>query len=98
MTNDVLDRAYSLTQAIESAAAQGDWLQAATHADERSPLLMSLQREQTPQALALIREIQRIDAAVAQRAQTGQEQLVTQHNESLKKIQATSLYHKTGML
>jgi hypothetical protein len=98
MAIDVLKRAHGLTQAIESAIAEGDWVRASSLAQERSPLLMGLQADQTPEALAIIREIQRIDAAIAQQAHAGQERLVAQQSQSMYKISATSMYHKTGMM
>src|SRR5258707_735708 len=98
MTNDSLDRALGLTEAIEAAVSQGDWLRAAALAEERSPLLMSLQPEQTPEAIETIRRIQRIDAVVTEQARTGQDRLAAQHNVAIQRIESVSMYHTTGML
>jgi flagellar protein FliT len=98
MTDDSLDRALGLSQAIEAAAAEGDWLRAAALAEERSPLLMSLSPTQTPQALETIRTIQRIDVAVTEQAKAGRDRLATQHSEAIQRIESVSLYHATGML
>ena len=98
MTNDSLDRALGLTEAIEVTATQGDWLRASALAEERSPLLMSLQPEQTPRALETIRAIQRIDAVVTERAKAGQDRLAAQHQVAIQRIESVSLYHTTGML
>jgi flagellar protein FliT len=98
MTDDTLNRALGLSQAIETAVAEGDWVRASALAEERSPLLMSLSPTQTPQALEKIRAIQRIDASVSEHARNGRDDLAARHSGALKRIESVSLYHRTGML
>ncbi|CAG4903339.1 flagellar protein FliT [Paraburkholderia saeva] len=98
MTDDTLNRALGLTQAIETAVAEDDWVRASALAEERSPLLMSLSPTQTPQALETIRAIQRIDASIREYIRNGHDRLAAQHGAALKRIESVSLYHRTGML
>ena len=55
MSNETLTRAYELTRTLVAALDAGDYCVAADLADERSPLLMSLGREQSDTGLAMIR-------------------------------------------
>ena len=64
MTNDTLSRAFDLTRAMQSAADARDWVRVAALVDERSPLLMNLSGEQTPEALDRVRQIMAIDASI----------------------------------
>ncbi|CAG4899280.1 flagellar protein FliT [Paraburkholderia gardini] len=98
MADEPLDRALDLSQAIEAAAVEGDWLRAAALVEERSPLLMSLSPTQTPEALDKIRTIQRIDVAITEQAKTGSDRIASQHSAAIGRIKAVRLYHTTGML
>ncbi|MBN3752825.1 flagellar protein FliT [Paraburkholderia sp. Tr-20389] len=96
--NDSLNRALDLTRALEAAVVQQDWPRASAIVEERSPLLMSLSPEQTPEALEKIRTIQRIDAGIAVHARSGMDRLADRHGDALRRIKSVSLYHTTGML
>ncbi|AUT69925.1 flagellar protein FliT [Paraburkholderia hospita] len=96
--NDSLTRALDLTHALESAVSQQDWARASAIVEERSPLLMSLRPEQTPEALDKIRAIQRIDAGISQQTRTGMDRLTERHGDALRRIKSVSMYHSTGML
>jgi pyrroline-5-carboxylate reductase len=96
--NDSLTRALDLTRALEDAVSQQDWPRASAIVEERSPLLMSLRPEQTPEALEKIRTIQRIDASVSQQARVGMDRLSERHGDALRRIKSVSMYHTTGML
>ena len=65
MSNESLTRAYELTRTLVAALDAGDFAFAADLAEERSPLLMSLEREQTDEDLALIREIMALNESRA---------------------------------
>jgi len=80
----VLSRALELTQAIERAAATGDWLTAARLAEERSPLLMSLSASQTPDAMTTIRRIQDVNAALVDGAKAAQQELQREFRAALR--------------
>src|SRR5690349_6053113 len=96
--HDSLARALDLTRALEDAVSQQDWLRASAIVEERSPLLMTLEPQQTPEALEKIRTIQRMDAAITLQTRSGMERLSQQHGEALQRIKSVSLYHRTGML
>ena len=96
--HDSLTCALDLTHALDAAVSQQDWLRASAIVAERSTLLMSLKPEQTPEALAKIRTIQRMDAAITAQARRGMEQLTAQHGEAMQRIKSVSLYQATGML
>ena len=93
-----LNRAYELTRSIADAVSQDDWLAASQLADERSPLLMSLRREQSDEALAVIREIQSIDSAVMQRVGGAREAMTSRFQDAQRRVAAASFYQKTGQL
>lgn len=97
-TDETLSRVFELTEAMEAAAAQGDWLHAAALAQERSPLLMSLPPTQTPHALSVIRAIQDIDSAVTRHADAGRDELATRLNDSMQRIKAAGSYQTVGKL
>ena len=98
MTTDTLNQALHLTHAMQSATALRDWERVAALADARSPLLMGLSPEQTPEALDTIRRIMEIDASIAQDAQANRDQLAQQFTASRERIRAAGLYQATGML
>ncbi|ACC72161.1 flagellar protein FliT [Paraburkholderia phymatum] len=96
--NDSLTRALDLTRALEDAVSQQDWPRASAIVEERSPLLMSLGPQQTPDALEKIRAIQQIDAGITVQARAGMDRLSERHGDALRRIKSVSLYHTTGML
>ncbi|MGF6596467.1 flagellar protein FliT [Paraburkholderia sp. GAS448] len=98
MESNSLRRALTLTHALKTAVAQGDWVKAAALGDERSALLMSLQPGQPEEALAMIREIQQIDRAVTEQIKAGKENLEEHHNRAIRRLESVSKYHSTAML
>jgi hypothetical protein len=96
-TEESLVHAVRLTHAIDSAVQQGDWLRAEALVAERSPLLMSLQPNQPPHALAMIREIQTLDAQITTRSKVGFDSLSNQNAEAMQRIKSTRQYLKVGM-
>ncbi|ENH6340838.1 flagellar protein FliT [Burkholderia vietnamiensis] len=98
MTTDNLSRAFDLTRAMQSAADARDWVRVAALVGERSPLLMSLSGEQTPDALDRVRQIMAIDASITAHAQADHHRLTAEFAQSQERIKAASLYQKTGML
>ncbi|PXW22413.1 flagellar protein FliT [Paraburkholderia caballeronis] len=98
MTTEALTRAAQLTHEIHAAVLQRDWLRAETLIAERSPLLMSLKREQPPKALALIREIQTLDEQISAAARVGLDRLTEENVQARQRINSVSQYHAIGML
>ncbi|MXN77235.1 flagellar protein FliT [Burkholderia sp. 4701] len=98
MTIDTLSRAFNLTRDMQSATDARDWARVAALADERSPLLMSLSRDQTPDVLDLVRQIMAIDASITEQAQADRDRLAVEFAQSRDRIKAAGLYQTTGML
>lgn len=98
MSDTSLSRAYALTRSIAEATEAGDWLGAARLVDERSPFIRAIGKEQSEEGLALVREIQRLDAAVMQRAGGARDMVTTRFNEAQRRVAAASFYQKTGQL
>ncbi|WJF90397.1 flagellar protein FliT [Paraburkholderia bonniea] len=98
MVPESLTQAFTLTQAIEAAATRSDWVKAAALVETRAPLLKSLQPPQPPEALDIIRAIQRIDSAVAIHAQAEKDAMAVRQSHAMQQIESVSLYQTTGML
>lgn len=98
MLHAPLARAFELTRSIAAAADRDDWASVSQFVDERAPLIMALRPEQTAEALAAIREIQRIDASVMQRANGAHEALSRSFSEAQQRVTAAQFYQKTGLL
>ncbi|WP_044041856.1 hypothetical protein [Caballeronia insecticola] len=94
--HDLIQNAWSLTEAIEEAVGQEDWARAAELADVRAPLVMAIQAEQPAAALEIIRKIQASIDAVAARARDAQTSLATTYRRSMEGAQAASRYHQAA--
>jgi hypothetical protein len=93
---DLVSRVLALTQRIEAAARAADWDDAAALADQRAPLLMSIEPEQTPDALVSIRQIQHIDATVTALLQDAQAALSAEYSRSLRRAHAAATYQQAA--
>jgi hypothetical protein len=89
---------FALTQAIEEAASLADWQRAARLAEERSPLLMSIRREQEPASLALIDRIMTIDHAVMDEARQSRDELEVEYHAAMERSRSASKYHNIARL
>ncbi|WP_235851079.1 flagellar protein FliT [Paraburkholderia piptadeniae] len=98
MTIEALTRVVQLTHEIHDAVRQRDWLRAEMLVSERSPLLMSLTREQSPHALVMIREIQTLDEQISEAARVGLDTLTQENAKARQRIQSVRQYHAVGML
>ena len=94
----LLTRVWELTQAIEHAATMSDWSNAARLAEERSPLLMSLSASQTCDAMATIRRIQAVDAAIMADAKTTRRELHAEFQVALRGTEAAGQYGQVAQL
>ncbi|AFQ46606.1 flagellar protein FliT [Burkholderia cepacia] len=90
----LLERVWSLTQAIEHAASMADWPGAARLVEQRSPLLMSLAAPQSPDALAILKRIEEIDAAVMADAQTTRRELQAEFQAAIGRTEAALQYQR----
>jgi flagellar protein FliT len=89
-----IERIWQFTKAIEQAAAVGEWERAAELANERSPLLMSIGAPQTPAVIAQLKEIQAIDARIADAAQSAQKTLGVEYQASMRATRNVSQYQR----
>jgi flagellar protein FliT len=94
----LVEQVLGLTQEIAFAASLFDWPRAAGLAQERSPLLMSIQAEQTPAALELIRRIQELDAALLDNARESRDELGAEYRSAINSSKAVRQYHQIAQL
>ncbi len=98
MVTESLARAYELTRTLVTAVESGDWQLASDLVEERSPLIMTLERDQTDESLATIRTIQQMDTAVMSRARHAHEAMSSEFNDAKQRIAAAGFYQTTGKL
>jgi flagellar protein FliT len=94
----LIARLLELTIATEYAATLADWPEAARLTEERSPLFRQLTREQEAAAMATIRKIQAIDAAIAAEAAAAQSGMRAEYSAAMGKISAVNKYHQAARL
>lgn len=90
--------ALSLTLEMEHAATLENWVEVARLSLERSPLLMSLQPQQEPEALAAIRRIQSIDAVILSNARVSRDAMVAEFGEAIKRVRSVNAYHRVARM
>lgn len=98
MSNETLTRAYELTRTLAAALDAGDFRVAADLADERSPLLMSLGREQSDEALTMIRDIMAMNATIMDKAAAARNAISGQYNDAQRRVAAAGQYLATEQL
>lgn len=89
-----IDRIWQITKAIEQAVAVGEWQEAARLANERSPLVMSLGAQQSPDAIARLKQVHAIDARIAQAAQEAQQSLGNEYRTNMQATRNVSEYQR----
>ena len=98
MSNESVTRAHELTRTLLAALDAGDFAFAADLADQRSPLLMSIEREQTDADLALIREIIAMNATIMNKASTARDAVADHHGEARQRVSAAQQYLAAGQM
>jgi hypothetical protein len=93
---ELIQTAWSLTEAIEDAVGKEDWARAAELTEARAPLVAAMQAEQPAESLALIRKIQASIDAVAVRAQDAQTALSATYRRSMDGAKAASRYQQAA--
>ncbi|RFU47466.1 flagellar protein FliT [Paraburkholderia sp. DHOC27] len=93
----LVERVFEMTQAIAEAGQIADWQKAARLAQERSPLVRSIQREQAPVALAMIRRIQAMDRSLIDDARTTQAELTAEYELATRRIKSAQQYNRVAM-
>ncbi|WP_116137884.1 flagellar protein FliT [Trinickia diaoshuihuensis] len=98
MSNESLSRAYEMTRTLVAALDAGDFAFAADLAEERSPLLMSLEREQSDEALAMIREIMAMNDAIVDKASAARDAVAASHSDARQRVSAAREYLAAGQM
>ncbi|MDR5778219.1 flagellar protein FliT [Caballeronia sp. LZ065] len=94
--HELIQEAWSLTEAIETAVGNEDWARAAELTQARAPLVMAMRAEQPVESLAVIRRIQASMDAVASRAQMAQTALAANYRRSMDGAKAASRYQQAA--
>ncbi len=98
MSHESLARAYELSRTLVAALEAGDWQFAADLSKERSPLLMSLSADQTEEGIAMVREIQAMNAIIIEKAREARDMCTSRFSEARRGIEGARLYRKTQRL
>ncbi|KQR79604.1 hypothetical protein ASG35_06865 [Burkholderia sp. Leaf177] len=93
---ELIAKAWALTEAIESAAAENDWPRAAELTNARSPLLMSLQADQSDESMVTIRRIQASIATIMNVATSAETALMRNHRQALTQANAAGRYQQAA--
>ncbi|MDP9158221.1 MAG: flagellar protein FliT [Pseudomonadota bacterium] len=93
---ELIARAWALTEAIETAAADNDWPRAAELTNTRSPLLMGLQSDQPADAMFTIRRLQASIATIMNVATSAEITLMRNHRQALTQANAASRYQQAA--
>ena len=98
MSNESLARAYEMTRTLVAALDAGDFAFAADLAEERSPLLMSLEREQTDEDLAMIHEIMALNESIVSKASAARDAVAATHTDARERVSAAREYLAAGQM
>ncbi|WP_250482931.1 flagellar protein FliT [Caballeronia sp. GaOx3] len=93
---EVIQRAWALTEAIESAVAEQDWTRAAELTQARTPLVMQIGPEQSAEALMVIRKIQASIDSTMGHAQAANAMLASGYRRSMERAQAAGRYQQAA--
>lgn len=98
MQTTTVERIWKLTKEIELATAVCDWPDAARLASERSPLVMSLSVQQSPEAKAALRKIFEMDRTIVAHARTAQTELTAEYAQVVQGARGVSQYQRIAQL
>jgi hypothetical protein len=98
MSNESLTRAYELTRTLVAALDAGDFAFAADLAEARSPLLMSLEQQQTDEDLATIREIMAMNSSIMEKASAARDAVAASHSDAQQRVSAARQYLSAGQM
>jgi hypothetical protein len=94
----LVEQVLALTEEIDHAARIADWQRAARLSQQRSPLLMSLGPNQSPDTLALIRRIQELDNEMLREAGLAQSELASEYRTAMERTNVAHQYNSMAML
>ncbi|KIG02415.1 hypothetical protein [Caballeronia concitans] len=93
---ELIQRAWALTEAIEAAVDAQDWPRAAELTQARTPLVMAFEADQPAESLATIRRIQASIESTMERSQAAQTILSTGYRRSMEHAQAAGRYQQAA--
>lgn len=92
----LIERAWALTEQIEAAAADADWTRAAALTEARAPFVMAMQAPQPAEAMVVIRKIQASMEAVSQLARVAQMGIAATYRKSMDNAQKAGRYQQAA--
>jgi flagellar protein FliT len=90
--------AFHLTKAMERASMMGEWPRVQELATQRSSLLLSLEREQNPVSLDLIRQILLIGDTITENLMTAQSTVTAEHHRFRENVWHAKEYLDVGAM
>ncbi|CAL8475490.1 flagellar protein FliT [Caballeronia sp. S22] len=93
---ELIQHAWTLTEAIEAAVAAEDWVKAAELTQARTPLVMQIGAEQSADALVIIRKIQASIESMMSQVQEANVLLSTGYRLAMDKANAAGRYHQAA--
>ncbi|SAL56821.1 hypothetical protein AWB74_02615 [Caballeronia arvi] len=94
--HEIIQRAWALTEALEAAASAQDWVKAAELTQARTALVMAIEKEQSEEALVVIRRIQASIESMMGRAEAAQALLGTGYRRAMDQAQAAGRYQQAA--
>lgn len=94
----LINEVHALTLEIDTAVKLSDWQRAARLAGERSPMVRAISPVQSAAALALIRDIQTLDAARLAMLRAAHVQLSAEYRQAKASVGAARQYQKMARL
>ncbi|AJY64858.1 flagellar protein FliT [Burkholderia glumae] len=92
----LVSQVLAMTHDIERAVRLADWASVERLVAARNPYLMSIEAEQSPESLLMIREIQAIDAAVLAESTQTRDELQVEYRSAIERVNAARQYSQTA--
>ncbi|WP_246796430.1 flagellar protein FliT [Burkholderia perseverans] len=92
----LVSQVLAMTHDIERAARLADWAGVERLVAARKPYLMSIEADQSPESLLMIREIQAIDAAVIAESTQARDELQREYRGAIERVNAARQYSQNA--
>jgi flagellar protein FliT len=92
----LVSQVLAMTHDIDRAVRLADWAGVERLVAARSPYLMSIEAEQTPESLLMIREIQALDAAMIAESTQARDELQREYRAASERIHAARQYSQAA--
>lgn len=92
----LVSQVLAMTHDIERAARLADWAGVERLVTARKPYLMSIEAEQSPESLLMIREIQALDAAVIAESTQARDDMQVEYRNAMQRVSAARKYGQTA--